>query len=151
MKKNNKRIKKKCVVCGKNILIDTYGNGDCLYCGWYNNSIGEENLNKVIFPNLISLNKAKNLYKEKIPFTPSLNDFMDMLHFYGEVGFSYNGKDCGLFLIHAKNGDLSGIKFGWSPESIQNFKDKEDFIQNAKIGNEYVRDIWDKVENPCYL
>ena len=30
------------------------------------------------------------------------------------------------------------------------FKTKEDFIQNAKIDNEYVRDIWDKVENPCY-
>lgn len=39
---------------------------------------------------------------------------------------------------------------GWYNGTIY-FKDKEDFIKNAKIDNEYVRDIWDKVENPCYL
>ena len=42
---------------------------------------------------------------------------------------------------------------GWGPkdDEVAYFKNKEDFVQNAKIGNEYVRDIWDKIENPCYL
>ena len=43
------------------------------------------------------------------------------------------------------------IEFGWSPENVYYFSNKEDFIQNAKIGDEYVRDIWDKVENPKYM
>ena len=28
---------------------------------------------------------------------------------------------------------------------------KEDFIKNAKIENEYVRDIWDEVIDPHYM
>lgn len=43
------------------------------------------------------------------------------------------------------------IEFDWSPENAYFFLDKEDFIQKAKIGDEFVRDIWDKVENPKYM
>ena len=99
-------------------------------------------------PNLTSLNKAKRLYQDGKPFTPDLDDFLEMLYFYNEVEFWYKGLNCCLFLTDNPQGK---IDFGWSPENGYYFSDKEDFIQNAKIGDEYVRDIWDKVENPEYI
>ena len=46
-----------------------------------------------------------------------------------------------------------GIEMSWGPEpnGIIYFKDKDDFIQNAKIDNEFVKDIWNKVEDIRYL
>ena len=99
--KNNqydKIFEKKCDVCGKTLLASKTGNGECQYCGWYNNRLGETNENEVIFPNLISLNKARRLYQEGKPFRPDLNDFLDGLYFYSEMEFWYKGLNCCLYL-----------------------------------------------------
>lgn len=101
---------------------------------------------RVIFPNLISLNKAKKLYKEGKPFKPDLNDFLDMTNFYSETEFWYKGINFNLF-----ESNEGVIEFCWSPDEIYYFNNKEDFIKNAKIGDKYVRNIWDKVENPKYM
>lgn len=148
-----RKYKTKCPVCKTNCIKDQYGNGECNKCGWKFDVLGEKMKNNVLFPNLISLNKAKQLYKEGKSFKPNLNEFMEMLYVYSEVVFSYKNKDFCLFLIHDKNKELSKIEFSWGPndDEVAYFKDKEDFIQNAKIDNEYVRDIWEKVEDPCYL
>ena len=61
--------------------------------------------------------------------------------------FWYKELNCCVYLI----GPDSKIEFGWSPENVYYFSNKEDFIQNAKIENEYVRDIWDLVEDPSYM
>lgn len=142
----NKTIEKKCVICGNSVLTDMYGQGRCFHCNWYNDVMDEENENEVIFPNLVSLNKAKRLYQEGKPFSPDLNDFMEMLYFYSEVEFWYKGLNCCVTLK-----EDSKIEFGWSPDNVYYFADKDDFIKNAKIGNEYIQDIWDKVENPKYI
>ena len=142
----NKTIEKKCVICGNSVLTDIYGQGRCFHCNWYNDVMDEENENEVIFPNLVSLNKAKRLYQEGKPFSPDLNDFMEMLYFYSEVEFWYKGLNCCVTLK-----EDSKIEFGWSPNNVYYFTDKDDFIQNAKIGDVYVKDIWDKVENPKYI
>ena len=142
----NKTIEKKCVICGNSVLTDIYGQGRCFHCNWYNDVMDEENENEVIFPNLVSLNKAKRLYQEGKPFSPDLNDFMEMLYFYSEVEFWYKGLNCCLFIR-----EDTTIEFGWSPDNVYYFADKDDFIKNAKIGNEYIQDIWDKVENPKYI
>lgn len=102
----------------------------------------------MIFPNLISLNKAKRLYQAGKLFRPDLNDFLDGLYFYSEMEFWYKGLNCCMSL---RNNTDKKIEFGWSPENEYYFSDKEDFIQNAKIGDEFVRDIWDEVENPKYI
>ncbi len=109
--------------------------------------MGEENENEVIFPNLVSLTKAKKLYKEGKELRPNLSDFLDGFMFYGEMEFIYNNLTCDLF----RTNNEGGIEFGWSPENVYYFSVKEDFIKNAKIGDEYVRDIWDKVEDTRYL
>ena len=142
----NKTIEKKCVICGNSVLTDTYGQGRCFHCGWYNDIMDEENENEVIFPNLVSLNKARRLYQEGKLFRPDLNDFMEMLYFYSEVEFWYKGLNCCVTL-----GEDNKIEFGWSPNNVYYFTDKDDFIQNAKIGEEFVRDIWNNVEDPSYM
>ena len=143
-----RKFPKTCSVCEESFLVDQFGQGECPHCNWYNNRLGEINQNDVVFPNLVSLNKAKQLYKEDKPFRPDLKDFLDALYFYSEVEFWYNGLNCCMCL--RGNADTK-IEFGWSPENVYYFSNKEDFIQNAKIGDEYVRDIWDKVENPKYM
>lgn len=150
MKKSpyDKIYEKKCVVCGEIFFASKTGNGECSHCGWYNNNLSEENENDVIFPNVVSLNKAKKLYSEGKPLKPDLCDFMDMLYYYSEAEFWYKGLNCCLFL-HG-NTDTK-IEFSWSPDNVYYFSDKDDFINNAKIGNEFVRDIWSDVENRKYI
>ena len=144
----DKIYEKKCDVCSKTLLASKTGNGECPHCNWYNNSLGEINEDKVIFPNLISLNKAKLLFKEGKKLIPSLEDFLEAFEFYGETGFEYKNL---MFCLY-RYGD-NGIEMGWGPkdDEVAYFKNKEDFIKNAKIGDEYIRDIWDKVKNPSYL
>lgn len=143
----DKIFEKQCAVCGHKYMADIYEQGECSHCGWYNGKMYSEFPDKVIFSNLISLNKARKFYKEGKSLNPSLEDFLDAFNFYGETEFFYKGKDCCLF----RGKDENEIEFGWSPEHIYYFKNKEDFIKNAKIDNEYVRDIWDKVEDIRYL
>lgn len=140
------KIQANCDVCGNIILVSKTGNGECLHCGWYNNILGARNDDKVIFPNFVSLNKAKKLYQEGKTFSPDLNDFIEMLYFYSEVEFWYKGLNCCVSIREDNK-----IEFGWSPDNVYYFADKNDFIQNAKIGDEYVKDIWDKVEDPKYM
>ena len=143
-----RKYKTKCPVCKANCLKDQYGNGECENCGWKLDKYAHKFKNRVVYPNLISLNKAKKLYKENKPMKPDLDDFLEAFEHYSETGFEYKNVGFSLF----RNGE-NGIEFSWGPEPCGTiyFKDKEDFIQNAKIDNEYVRDIWKKVENPCYL
>lgn len=143
-----RKFPKTCSVCEESFLVDQYGQGECPNCNWYTDTLSEKNKNEVTYPNLISLNKAKQLYKEGKPFRPDLKDFLDALYFYSEVEFWYKGLNCCMCL--RGNADTK-IEFGWSPENVYYFSNKEDFIQNAKIGDEYVRDIWHLVENPSYM
>ncbi len=143
-----RKYKTKCPVCKANCLKDQYGNGECQNCGWKFDKLGNQMKNRVIYPNLISVNKAKKLYQQGKKFKPTFEDFLEGFEFYGEMGFEY--KD--LMFCLFRHGD-NEIEMGWGPndDEVAYFKDKEDFIQNAKIDNEYVRDIWEKVEDPCYL
>ena len=49
----------------------------------------QESPDRVECPNLISLNKARKLYKEGKAFLPDFNDFIDGYNFYGEMEFTY--------------------------------------------------------------
>lgn len=141
-------IRKKCAVCKNFYMTSDLDLNPCPFCGWYNDSMCEENPDKVIYRNLISFNKAKHLYTNREPLKPNLNDFLEAFDFYGETGFRYNNIEFGLY-SHGEN----GIEMSWGPEpsGTIHFKNKEDFIENAKIGDEYIKDIWDEIEEPSYL
>ena len=142
-----RKYKTNCPVCNDITLVDKYGDGECKNCSWIIENLPNRFKKTVAYPNLVSLDKAKNLYKEGKPFTPDLNDFLEALDFYGEMTFKYNNIECELFRYN--NEDV--ISFYYEEGKSILFENKEDFIQNAKIGDEYVRDIWDKVENPNYM
>lgn len=141
-------IETKCPVCGNIIYIDSVGNGDrCVNCEWDHSKIHEDFPDRVMCPNLISLNKARKLYKEGKALLPDFNDFIDGYNFYGEMEFTYKGVTYGLM------GNVNeGVEFwGMNTDMYEVFDNIEDFAHNAKIGNEYVKDIWDKVENANWL
>lgn len=59
-----RKFKTKCPVCELSTFKDKYGNGECENCGWHIDNLSIKNKNIVIYPNLISLSKAKKLYQE---------------------------------------------------------------------------------------
>ena len=95
-----------CEVCCKTIKKDCYGQGKCPYCGWRNCYLNEENPDKVIHPNLVSLNKAKHLHAQGKQIEPDLDDFIGALHAYSEVQFCYHGICYAVELIGFEAGNI---------------------------------------------
>jgi len=145
---NEYNIQTKCPVCNNLIFMDAVGNGEkCPNCSWNKSIIHEEFPDRIMCPNLISLNKAKKLYKENKPFVPDFNDFIDGYNFYSEMEFTYNGITYGLMGIAN-----DGVEFfGVDTDKYEIFKNIEEFKQKARINGSLVKDIWDKVENPSYM
>ncbi len=145
---DNQKIQSNCPVCGNTIYLDNVGNGDkCTNCGWDHSGMHEEFPDRVMCPNLISLNKARILYKEGKPFTPDFDDFIDGYNFYGEMEFTYNGVTYGL--VRSEN---KGVEFwGMNTDKYETFKDIEEFEQKAQIDGKLVKDIWNEVENANWL
>lgn len=143
----SKIFKKKCAVCGHVYMADVYDQGECLDCGWYNGSMYCEFPDRVMCPNLISLNKARKLYKEGKPFIPNFEDFIDGYNFYGEMEFTYNGITYGLMGI-----ENEGVEFwGMNTDTYEMFNDIEEFAEKAQINGKFVKDIWCDVENANWL
>ena len=138
---------KPCSVCGKITKKDIYDQGDCPHCAWKNNFLADENPDNVLYPNLISLNKAKQLYSEGKPFEPDLDEFIEALLFYGEMEFSYNGIRYGL--TRENNKDI--YFFTTNSENYNIFKNIDDFKENAKVEGEFLKDIWDETTDRYWL
>ncbi len=143
----DKIFDKPCEVCGQIMKKDVYDQGDCPFCGWKNCFINVEKPDSVAYPNLISLNKAKQLYEEGKPFEPNLDEFIEALNFYGETQFEYNGA---YFAVEQNNESIIEL-YDSKTKISQIFKTNEDFKNNAKIGNEYLKDIWDKTTDRYWL
>lgn len=150
MKKSpyTKDILSNCNVCRQYVYIDQYGNGQCINCGWQQDRDYIDNPDRVIYPNVVSFNKAKLLYNEGKPFIPSLEDFLDGLFFYSEMEFSYKGRRFGVFL---RKDFIIELYEGNIEESMQSYKTKEDFMNNAHIGGMLLKNIWNDVENSGYM
>lgn len=141
----------KCPVCKNSCLKDQYGNGKCNNCGWVFDSLVSKKKNKVIYPNLISLNKAIHLYKENKPFEPDIDEFVEALFGYGEMQFEYNRIYYTVELI-GENEDNPNIKLSNSNtgESLI-FKTSEDFKNRAKIEGKLLKNIWDETTDRYWL
>ena len=149
--KFKRKFKTKCPICGAKCLKDQYGNGKCACCGWILDSFGKKHPNNVVYPNLISLNKAKQLYSEGKPFEPDLDDFVEALYNYSEMQFEYNGVYYAVELV-AQNKDEHDIELCNSKtDETYIFKTKEDFINNAKVEGKLLKDIWDYTTDRYWL
>ena len=142
---------KNCSVCQKQIKKDIYDQGDCLYCGWKNNFFADENPNAVLYPNLISLNKAKKLFSEGKPFEPNFDEFMEALHGYSEMQFEYKGIYYAVELVYDENKELKIRLYNSQTKETIFFEDDADFKNNAKIGNEYIKNIWEDTTDRYWL
>lgn len=137
-----------CPVCGNLILVDNIGNGEkCTKCTWIKSSFNEEFPERVICPNLISLNKAKKLFAESKPFIPDFNDFISGFCFYGEMQFSYQGKNYGV--TRGKNETVD--MFIINEKNWVTFKNFKDFQNNAKVDGKLLKDIWEDTYNRDWL
>ena len=145
-----KNLEKVCAVCGNKYMADIYDQGTCKFCGWNNSYRVSEFSDKVIYPNLISLNKAKKLYSENKPFEPDLNDFVEALYIYSEVQFKY--KDLYYEVVLSSMNDDEIIKMNdFNGGHLQTFISKEDFVNNAKIDGEFLKDIWNETTDRYWL
>ena len=143
--KINKKI---CDVCGTEVYVDSIGNGDeCPNCSWVNCAYYEEFPDRVMCPNLISLNKAKKLYADGKPFLPDLDDFIGGLNFYSEMEFTYQGINYGVTRVQNDAIDLWIFNGG----TVELFKDSEEFRDKAQINGKLLKDIWNEVENANWL
>ncbi len=148
--KNNidKTVIKKCAVCGSDVKVDQFGQGQCLNCTWYNGDDAEFYNERVVFPNLVSLNKAKKLIQDNKAIKPDLDDFIGMFLFYGEVEFTYKGVEYEM----SRKGNDGGNYFGYSLESVKIYGSTEEFRENAKTHDgKFLRDVWDEVEDAKYI
>lgn len=148
---NEKKYKKHCEVCNKIIDVDIYKQGKCPFCGWWNCILNEENPDIIAMPNLISLNKAKRLFNEGKPFEPNLDEFIEGLHNYGEMQFEYKDIYYAVELIYNENKTLKISLYNSQTKEVVLFDDDTDFKNNAKIGNEYIRDIWEQTSDRYWL
>lgn len=141
-------IKTKCPVCNNVIFMDSVGNGEeCPICSWEKSIIHEEFPDRVMCPNLISLSKAKKLYKEGKLFTPDFEDFIEGYNFYGEMEFTYKGITYGLMGV-----ENEGVEFwGMNTDKFETYKNIEEFKRNAQIDGKLLKDIWHEVENINWL
>lgn len=135
---------KKCDVCGEIVEIDQFGNGDCKNCGWNQDASRLKNPNTIMYPNLISLNKAKERYLNKQPLIPDFNDFIEALFMYSEMMFQYNNTD---YMVYLQNDNIIMN----SMHNTEKFKNKEDFVNNANIDGILLKELWKDVKNANYL
>lgn len=82
---------KRCDVCGNIVAIDQFGDGECKNCGWEQDKFVVDHPDVVMYPHLISLNKAKKLYSQGKAFLPDFNDFIEALYMYSEMLFKHDG------------------------------------------------------------
>ena len=143
----NRNVSSKCVICAKSIFLDSYSNGRCDNCGWYHSEDDGHMADRVIYPNLVSFAKAKQLSKQNKPFTPTFEEFIQGFEMYGEMEFHYNGKRFGL----ARNQEDLIVLHEWNDFSGgQRFATTAEFHASANIAGRLLKDIWHEIENPNF-
>lgn len=146
-----RKFKTKCPVCGNMCLKDQYGNGECENCGWKLDKYANKFKNRVIYPNLISLNKAKKLYSEGKPFEPNLDEFIEALYYYSEMQFEYNGVYYAVELVLDGENETNTSLYNSQTKVDTIFNDENDFKSNAKIGDKLLKDVWDDTTDRYWL
>ena len=139
-----------CAVCGQLVDVNNFGHGDCEHCGWHQDEMCLEYPNEVAYPNMVSYNKAKALYKQGLPLKPSLDDFIEGLKYYKEMEFEYGGT---LYAVCHHSDDTICYSEYFSTGSFepQIYDSYEEFAGKAHIGGKLLKDIWDDVTNADYM
>ena len=146
-----RNVIKACDVCSNACLVDQFGNGPCLNCGWEQGGYikGKKASKTEGYPNLVPLHKAKKLYQQAKPFIPDWEDFVNDLNFYGEMQFEYNGD----LYIALRYTDDKSVEL-YKEQCLENkeiYKNIADFKTNAQIDGKHLKLIWKDVKNADWL
>lgn len=133
------KIEKRCSVCGSAIFVDKYGNGKCKNCNWWQDYESSKYPNAINPPNFTSLNHAKELWKNKKKFSPSLKDVLKLVERGFDISFVYEKKR---YLL-----DKHDAYTCWEidTDNYMEFKNIEDLVDNLKINGTLLKDCWGKV------
>ena len=138
-----------CAVCGQLVDVDNFGQGDCEHCGWHQSETCLKYPDMVAYPNMVSYNKAKMLYKQGLPLKPSLDDFIAGLKYYKEMEFEYKGT---LYALCKHSNNICFSEYFPSDSfEAQVYYTYEEFAEKAHIGGKLLKDIWDDVTNADYM
>lgn len=146
-----KNYEKKCEVCGNTVKVDVYEQGECNSCGWFNCFLNEKNPDNVASPNTLSLNRARQLYKEGKPFELNFDDFIKALYSYGEMQFEYNGTYYAVEFIRIDKDENNIQLYNSKTKESSIFKTREEFKNNAKVERALLKDIWNKTTDRYWL
>lgn len=146
------KIKKqaKCDVCGNDVFIDQYGNGDgCAICGWRQSEESFFHKNVAGIRNIPCLNNAIIQYNEgKSAILANFSDFVMAYKNYGEVEFTINDTRYGVYFDDKyKKVAMENLK----NKETQYFEDIEDFVENARINGIVLKYLWQYVTNTDFL
>lgn len=146
-----RKYKTKCPVCKAKCLKDQYGNGECQNCGWKLDKYANKFKNRVIYPNLISLNKAKKLYSEGKPFEPDLDEFIEALYNYSEMQFKYKNIYYAVGFVDNGNDEYKIELYNSQTKITTIFNNDKDFKENAKVDGKLLKDIWEDTTERDWL
>ena len=147
---NEDKISTKCDVCGNDIFVDRFGNGDeCIRCGWKQTEESFEHPNTAGIRNIPSLNNAIKQYKKgKSAILAVFDDFISALESYGELEFTYHGVRFGVMF----DDDSHKIMLlNISNNQKQFYSNTHDFAQNASIDGIKLKTLWKEVTNTDFL
>lgn len=142
-----RNILKNCHICRKSVLVDEFGNGECEHCGWRQSRDDGEHPDRVIYPNLVSYDRAKQLVHDGKPLNPQFEDFIEGFLYYGEMQFNYKSKTYGLV---RPGGEIEFYEWNIL-KGFQTYKTIEDFIEKSNINGALLKDIWHEIEKPDYM
>ena len=97
---------------------------------------------------LVSLSRAREQYKQGLPFKADFDEFIRGLLFYSEMLFDYRGTTYEVFM---KGDEKSDIIVFCCAEFQQEFFSEKDFREKANINGNLLKDIWDEVQDPRYM
>jgi len=143
-------IKSKCDVCGNEIEIDKYGNGnDCPVCGWRQSEEAFNHKNTAGIRNIPSLNNAIQQYKKGQSATlANFSDFIQAMENYGELEFTYKNIRYGV-LYDDKNKNIVLLNIKTNQKKY--FTNIFDFSERAEINNIKLKTLWENVTDTDFL
>lgn len=144
-----KNINTKCDVCGNDILVDKYGNGECNICGWRQSYESFSHPNIAGIKNIPSLNSARHQFAVgKSAILANFDDFISAFENYGELEFRYNNIRYGVLLDDVSN---KVILLNIKTNKKQSYLDIDDFSQNARIDSVLLKTLWNQVSHTDFL
>lgn len=143
-------IKTKCDVCGNQIFVDSYGNGnECPVCGWRQSEEAFDHPNVAGIRNIPTLNNAIKQYKMgNSAILANFDDFIYALKSYGELEFIYNNTRFGV-LFDDKSNNI--ILINIENNQKQYYPDIDNFARNSEIGGTSLKALWKDVTNTDFL